>query len=132
MTFDGPSVVGFHGLFEEDFGDPNTPTPLCSVAPSRVGSALVPFHCPRCDKPVDFSDPSRLECYRDPREGRGNCYCPACGFRFYVKQDGKSLRGKLDECGCGPCKVECPPGYVLPKKVRPSVHVVGSDVLSSM
>lgn len=128
----GPVLVGFYGLFEEDYGDPETPTPLCTLTPSRTGAALLPFRCVRCECKVDFSDSSRLECYRDGRDGRGNHFCPACGFRFHVKHDGPVFTGKLDGGGCAPAKVDCPPSYALPRKESPPMSLIGGDVVACL
>lgn len=94
----GPSLCGFHGLSESDYGDPETPAPY-PVAHPRVASGVVcPFPCPQCGAVVDFSDPRRREAYHDTREQRdargrlivkhNNYYCPACNKRFRLSMSG--------------------------------------------
>lgn len=92
---DGPSVCGFWGMFESDFGDPQTESPYCRITPSRVGSALMPFHCPRCKSVVDFTDPQRREDYHDTRKTLDNYWCPRCGYRFRLNLVGKPFKDRL-------------------------------------
>jgi hypothetical protein len=96
----GPTVCGFHGMFEADYGTPST-EPMPRVTPSRVGSALLPFHCPSCEAVVDFSDPTRRERHHDTREtasgARDNYWCPACSSRFLLNTKGKPFKGSIDE-----------------------------------
>jgi len=112
VYLDGPSVCGFWGMFDSDFGDPNTNLPLCRITPTKVGSALLPFRCPRCDSAIDFSDSKRLEHYHDTRltsngKKRDNYWCPTCGNRFLINFVGRPLEGKLDSSGVAPSTVEC-------------------------
>jgi hypothetical protein len=105
----GPTVCGFHGMFERDFGDDTTPKPYARVTPSRVGGALLPFHCPSCEAVVDFSDPARREHHHDSREtasGKNdNYWCPSCSHRFYLNTKGKPFKGTIDE-HVAPAEVE--------------------------
>jgi hypothetical protein len=105
----GPTVCGFHGLFEGDYGDPSTPTPYPRVTPSKAGSVLLPFHCPECDFVIDFSDRDGREHYHDTRETkrgkRDNYWCPSCGARFLLNLNGKPFEGTLTN-GIAPAEVE--------------------------
>jgi hypothetical protein len=155
MYLSGPSICGFFGLFEADYGDPSTPYPYCRVTPSRIGSALLPFKCPRCEKAVDFTNPDTRECYHDTRKigtkQRNNYYCPCCGCRFFLNLSGMPFKGDLDVLGCATSAVETieksPEGFVdIKRKVQESkmplpaagksflgilqqAHTVGTDVL---
>ena len=88
----GPPLPGFHGLFEEDFGDPSTDPVSLTVTPCRVGESTLPFRCPRCRIPSDaLACPVARERYHDPRPGRGNYFCPSCGLRFRLRLPGEPL-----------------------------------------
>ncbi len=104
----GPTVCGFHGMFEADFGTPSK-GPYPRVTPSKVGAALLPFHCPCCDEVIDFSDPERREQYHDTRDDSGkprdNYWCPNCGSRFLLNLKGKPFKGTIDE-HVAPAEVE--------------------------
>jgi len=105
----GPTVCGFHGMFEENYGMPSS-KPMPRVTPSKVGAALLPFHCPCCEAVVDFSDPERRENYHDTRplpngKQRNNHWCPACGSRFLMNMKGKPFKGTLSE-HVAPAEVE--------------------------
>ena len=103
----GPVVCGFYDCFEADYGDPETPKPYARVTPSRVGKALLPFHCPSCGQVVDFTDSERLAAYRDDRnKARVNYFCPSCGARFYLNEAGREFSGSLDSDGAAPSVVE--------------------------
>lgn len=104
----GTRLAGFHGLFEEDFGDPATPTPYPRVTPSRVGDALLPFRCPACRTIVrEFSDARDRECFHDPQRGFYFCPCPDCRSRFYFNEDGIPLPSALPAgATVAPCKVD--------------------------
>ena len=107
----GPAVCGLHGMFEENFGDPATSIPYCRVTPSRIGSSLLPFHCPRCKTAIDFSDAAKRECYHDTRDldrgaKRDNYWCPNCGLRFLLNLKGRTFDGDLDD-GVASSVVEC-------------------------
>ena len=106
----GPTVCGFHGMFEADYGTPSS-EPMPRVTPSKVGSALLPFHCPCCDEVIDFSDPESRERYHDTRaiEGgkqRDNYWCPCCQQRFLLNLKGKPFKGSIDEDHVAPAEVE--------------------------
>lgn len=108
----GPTVCGFHGMFESDYGDPSSPKPYPRVTPSKVGSALLPFHCPCCDAVIDFSDSERREQFHDTRDDaddsgkpRDNYWCPCCGQRFLLNLKGKPFKGNIDE-HVAPAEVE--------------------------
>lgn len=88
----GPPLCGFEFCFEEGYGDPSTPEPYARVVPSRVGRTLLPFPCPRCGKVVEVTE---LEKYKDARPGRGNHWCPECGWRFYLDEEGVPLTTTL-------------------------------------
>lgn len=106
----GTPVIGFHGLFEEDYGDPQTPKPYCRVTPSRSGSTLLPFSCPRCHSSIDFSDSKNREAHHDTRSLNGkrqnNHFCPHCGLRFYLNEKGKEYNGALSS-GVAPSTADC-------------------------
>lgn len=106
----GPSIVGLYGMFEENWGDPSSPKPYPRVTPTRVGAALLPFRCPRCETTIDFSDPKRREHYHDTRRlgtgRRDNYFCPSCGMRFLLNDKGKQLEGKVSVDGAAPSTVE--------------------------
>jgi hypothetical protein len=102
----GPALCGLYGMFEEDFGDPESPRPYPRVTPTRLGGVLMPFRCPRCPATVDFSNPETREHYRDPRPSRNNHFCPRCGVRFTLNTDGQALVGKIADDGAAPSTVE--------------------------
>jgi hypothetical protein len=95
----GPSVCGFYGAFESDYGDDSTPRPYARVTPTRVGSALLPFNCPSCDSKIDFSDAKRRESYHDTRVlgtvKKDNYWCPNCDARFVLNKKGITLNGPV-------------------------------------
>jgi hypothetical protein len=105
----GPTVCGLWSAFEQDFGDPNTDLPLCRVTPSRLGTTLLPFRCPRCSRPIDFSDSKTRESYHDKRvvdgKQRDNHWCPSCGARFTLNLKGQPYTGAAN--GIAPATVEC-------------------------
>lgn len=94
----GPPVCGLHGMFEENFGDSNSPAPYVRVTPMRLGSALLPFHCPRCERVIDFTDPAVRDAHCDTRSARKNHWCPHCGLRFLLNECG---RVPLTDCVVG-------------------------------
>ncbi len=106
----GPSVCGLYGYFEEDFGDPDTRSPYARITPSRIGAALLPFHCPRCKQVVDFSTPEQREHYHDTRvldgKKRDNYFCPSCGNRFFLNMAGQPLNGRVGRDNGTPSIVE--------------------------
>jgi hypothetical protein len=88
----GTPILGFHGLFEADYGDPNTKEPYVRVTPSKLGSLLLPFKCPECKQVnYEFSDARRRAMYKDPRPGRTNHWCPMCKVRFCLVEEGMPL-----------------------------------------
>lgn len=136
----GPPVVGFWGLFENDFGSSSTPVPYCTVAPTKIGSALLPFHCPHCRAVVDFSDPRRREMFHDTRRWtswRGlkkgtvknrHYWCPSCGARFFLDLAGTPLVGPLAPGTVAPSRVTCGDVAVVQREIAdPS----GTDVLGA-
>jgi len=112
----GVPLCGFFGLFERDYGDPSTDPARCVIAPSRFGSVLLPFRCPRCSREIDFSDPARRADYRDARPGRGNYWCPTCGLRFQLDSHGKQVSASA-------------PAIVSGVVARRSSHMAGIDIL---
>lgn len=104
----GAPLAGFHGIFEENFGDPETPTPYPRVTPSRVGSALLSFKCPACRTIIhEFSDHEEREHYKDPQQGFFFCPCPDCRSRFYLNEEGMPLPAALPAgANVAPCRVE--------------------------
>lgn len=104
----GVPLAGFHGIFEENFGDPMTPTPYPRVTPSRMGTALLPFRCPVCRTIIhEFSDKEMREHYRDPQRGFFFCPCPDCRSRFYLDEEGMALPKALPAgASVAPCRVE--------------------------
>lgn len=103
-------MCGLYGFFETDFGDPETKQPYKRVTPTRVGDALLPFHCPRCKKVIDFSNPERRSHYHDTRvldgNKRDNYFCPACGNRFFINKQGQPLSGRVGRDHGAPSTVE--------------------------
>jgi len=88
----GPEVCGFYGMFETNFGDPETPAPYARVTPSCVAGVLLPFSCPNCKTVLSqFSDPKTREHYHDDRDGRDNFWCPTCDVRFNLRLQGMPL-----------------------------------------
>lgn len=108
MYLPGPTVCGFHGLFEENFGDPATQEPYCRVTPSVVAGIMLPFRCPRCKEVrTEFSDPKMREQYHDNRPGRDNHWCDDCGLRFRLRLSGITAPKKLSIYdGAAPSLVE--------------------------
>lgn len=107
----GPPLVGLYGMFDADYGDPDSPRPYPRVTPSRAGALMLPFRCPRCPATVDFSDPARREDYHDTRPlpggaRRDNYFCPRCGVRFTLNDRGQPMKGKLATDGAAPSVVE--------------------------
>lgn len=118
----GPSLMGFYGMFERDFGDPSTNPVKCTVAPSCIGAVLLPFPCPRCGRTVDFSNPSTRNEYRDQRPGRANHWCPWCGFRFRLDSRGVPVNMTA------PARVA---GEVPMRQPTASAHLAGIDILGA-
>ena len=122
-------------MFEADFGDPKTESPMRVITPSFVGQSLLPFRCPRCQKvPQALACPFTREHYKDPRPGRDNHHCPLCGCRFKINLRGVQL-GTPIQAGAevGPSRVECggkitwqdvPPS--LPAKILGAIFSVSS------
>lgn len=106
---EGPSLCGFHGLFESDYGDSSTPEPLCTITPSFVGNSMLPFRCPRCEKIMQaLACPKTRDMFRDKRPGHGNYFCPDCGYRFKLNEEGTPLTSSLPAGAlCGPSRVDC-------------------------
>jgi hypothetical protein len=144
----GPSVCGLYGFFESDYGCPDTPAPYARVTPSKVASALLPFHCPKCKSTIDFSNPVRREHYHDTRVVDGkqnnNHWCPACGNRFVINNVGQPLSGRIGSDGTANSTVEeivvGADGFVNVKRRKQSSsrlldslkdYVSGTDVLGS-
>lgn len=140
----GIPVVGFVGLFEARYGDPDTPRPYCRVTPSRVGSAILPFRCPRCRAAIDFTDPAVRDAHRDARDpGRVNHFCPRCGLRFYLHEGGAAPPSCVDDGGAAPAIVErvvrCPDGGTDIRRVvlggrrerRVERYVFGCDLMGA-
>ena len=103
----GRPLLGFYGLFEEDYGDEATAREAIVVTPSKVGSALLPFRCPKCQEvPQELACPVTREHYRDPRPGGGH-HCPRCGCRFQIDLRGTPLTSTLPAgAKVGPSLVE--------------------------
>ena len=91
----GPTICGLWGMFEDNFGLSSTPTPYARVTPSRVGDALLPFHCPGCGGVIDFSDAARREAFHDTRSGHDNYWCPRCGARFEINDAAAAASGAV-------------------------------------
>lgn len=106
----GPTICGLHGMFESDFGCSESTTPYPRVTPSRVGAALLPFHCPRCESVVDFTDSKQREHYHDTRVVNGkqhdNYWCPACGQKFFLNRRGQPLKGEVGADGAASSTIE--------------------------
>lgn len=104
----GPSLCCFWGLFEQDFGDPTTESPMRTITPSFVGNSMLPFRCPRCkDVCQDLACPLLRDHYHDQREGRDNHFCPRCGCRFKISMSGMPLPCAIQTgADVGPSKVE--------------------------
>jgi transcription elongation factor Elf1 len=102
----GAVLCGFADAFDAAYGDPNTPLPYVKVTPTRLGPALLPFRCPKCQKVLtQFCDPGTRECYRDSQ--RGFYWCPACGNRMLIDVKGMALPAPLEPgVLAAPCKVE--------------------------
>lgn len=93
----GRPLVGFYGIFEENFGKP-TNGPMPTVTPSFVGNSLLPFRCPSCQRVCqELACTVTREHYADPRPGRDNHFCHACGCRFRI-----DLRGVKLPCALAP------------------------------
>lgn len=145
----GPSVCGFFGAFEQDYGTPPTGA-LPRVTPSRVGDAILPFNCPSCDAKIDFSDRKKRESYHDTRVSgsakNDNYWCPGCAARFKLNLRGKKFNGAVDN-GVAPSTVEMiaigDDGLVDIKRIENgprfgtlvgkllNEYVVGSDIIGS-
>ena len=92
LSIEGPILCGFSELFEEHFGNSNTPEPYVTVVPSFVGNSLLPFSCPKCKRPAqELACPLTREKYHDKRVGRDSYWCPACGWRFNIDLNGTKL-----------------------------------------
>lgn len=105
----GPSLCGFHGIFEDDFGAAETESDMPTITPSAVGNSMLPFRCPTCREiPQALACPKTREHYRDRREGRERVYwCPLCRSRFRLDNNSVPLPCAL-EAGAvvGPSRVE--------------------------
>lgn len=128
----GPPVVGFHGMFEGDFGCPDTPEPLSTIVPSSKNGQLLPFACPGCDQPIDFGSKSVRDCYHDGRRGRDangqhvvrdNYFCPGCGYRFKLNLRGMPLNTSTYGRVIAPSRVMDADGTVT---VRNQITFLGS------
>ena len=86
----GPALAGFWWFFEDSRGDATTPEPYQTVTPSRVGKSLLPFPCPKCSDSIEIVD-----LVTDARPGRGNTWCPKCGWRFHLNRQGAPLATSL-------------------------------------
>lgn len=87
----GPTLCGFWGMFEEDYGTP-TGDILPIITPSFVGSSLLPFRCPGCKTVAqELVCPKTREYFHDRRMGRDNYWCPNCGLRFRLNLQGSPL-----------------------------------------
>lgn len=124
----GSSLVGFYGLFENDFGRPETETDMPTMIPSWVGNSLLPFRCPHCSGvPQALACPLTREKYKDTRPGRTNYFCPLCGGRFRIDLRGCPLPSPL-EAGAtvGPSQIQR--GESITWQDRPSLvqKIVGT------
>ncbi len=146
----GPSVVGFWGMFESDFGDPKTNSPYCRITPSSLGGVALPFRCPRCNEVLDqFSDSKTREKYHDTREvtaktgdgrtalvRRNNYWCPYCGYRFYLSSTPMQLTTPLPPGAVAPSSVECFDDRGAHEGTRtqdePSIFLIGVGAFGSV
>lgn len=103
---EGRPIIGFWSLFSNDYGDENVVHVTHRITPSRAGNTLLPFHCPRCEKVLDFSNIKEREEHRDDRLGQGNYFCPYCGFKFYLNLSGSEVSKGIDKGGAFPSIVE--------------------------
>ena len=103
------SLLGFHGLFAEDYGDPATAKPYPCVTPSRVGPVLLPFPCPHCGSVRDEMVDAALRMhYLHPRDGY--YFCPSCNKRYELDLAGMPLATALEPGATfAPARVEHPP-----------------------
>ena len=85
----GVPIIGFADVFDGAYGDPSL-GPYPEVTPSRMGSVLLPFACPKCDFVLTVST---LAKYTD--KGRKFSWCPRCQGRLIVKEEGMPLPTSL-------------------------------------
>lgn len=104
MLIRGAPLLGFHGVFDGDYGSPSTPRPYPRVKPARVGGKLLPFRCPHCDKPAPEHVGARARDYLDPV--RGHSYCVGCRGRFVIDRRGRTVVGQIDVGDSGDVEAE--------------------------
>lgn len=96
MILPGPVLVGFAAMFDRAYGDPKTPRPYARVAPTKMGSVLLPFPCPNCSAVrAEVVDPKTRKGYTD--EERGFSWCPSCYKRYVIEPEGIPLAEAIPE-----------------------------------
>lgn len=142
---DGPSLCGFHGAFEQDFGDPSTPEPYPIVKPAKVAGVLLPFACPHCERVfAEFADPKAKEHYHDTRRElnedgslkvqHNNYFCPGCQKRFRIDPEGRALSVPLPATApVAPSVVVTPEGEEMHDPMSAAArHNRGIDVVAGL